>query len=339
MLPLIVLSIFSFANAGYPVPSNYLQHGSYYLQHGGAYVPYQDQHVPVIVNGVPVETPEVQQAKVEHFAAVAKAKAIAAQNLKTQVIYAGNHNTGHYDNTQYHGNTDHTGHSSEYAGHSYVNVNGKSHGWRYKRSIDLGWNQIQHIPHITKEGVPLETPEVQLAKAQHQQAVHLAHLEHQKWQPENGWTQPQVNSWAPQSSGWRKPTETSYKINHGSSYHNQYHGPQHYPVLDKHGVPLETPEVNLAKLQHYAAVQQANSKQALNPWQEEQNGWANNAWTAPQSDGWTNAYLPTYNQHIPKILPNGVPEDTYEVQAARAQHLLAHAQEKSKHAGWEQPQW
>lgn len=46
-----------------------------------------EQHVPVIKDGVPVETPEVQAAKAQHYAAVAKASALASKNYYEKPIY------------------------------------------------------------------------------------------------------------------------------------------------------------------------------------------------------------------------------------------------------------
>lgn len=72
--------------------------GSDYIQ--PVYKPQvQSEHVPVIKDGVPVDTPEVQQAKAEHFALYAKAAA-AAEAAKAQRQQA-----GHYDDGDYHRHT------------------------------------------------------------------------------------------------------------------------------------------------------------------------------------------------------------------------------------------
>lgn len=76
-----------------------------------------------------------------------------------------------------------------------------SHGQqhRYRRSAGE-WAQPKyqgpiHVPHITDKGVPVETPEVQKAKWQHQQALieaeAHAHASGQDEEDHSGWEQEQ----------------------------------------------------------------------------------------------------------------------------------------------------
>ncbi|XP_044758197.1 uncharacterized protein LOC123316274 [Coccinella septempunctata] len=190
---------------------------------------------------VPVDTPEVQKAKISHFKAFAAALARASAPRKQQ---------------QQH---------------------------RYRRSASE-WAEPKyqgpiHVPHITKEGVPADTPEVQKAKYLHEQALHqaaaLAHAsgngeeDHSAWKEEQGH---QVYG-PPQSAGWPSaPVHTSYKVNH--EHIQKWHGPEHMPVLDHSGVPIDTPEVQHARKAHLAALAAESEKhkgwQPEQQWQEEQ---------------------------------------------------------------------
>lgn len=79
------------------------------------------------------------------------------------------------------------------------------------------------------------------------------------------------------------------------------------PVALHNGVPVDTPEVQLAKAAHLAAHAAARAGHHL---------YKRSLYGGP----W--AYAP---QHVPVIV-NGVPVDTPEVQHAKAAHLAAHAQ-------------
>lgn len=105
-----------------------------------AYAP-QPQHVPVIVNGVPVETPEVQHAKAAHYAAHAEALGHAPSNgapIDTPEVQLAK--AAHY-----------AAHSAARAGHPVV-------------------PQPIHVP-IIHNGVPVDTPEVQHARSSHYAAL------------------------------------------------------------------------------------------------------------------------------------------------------------------------
>lgn len=118
-LQFLVVCAFAVANAEYVTPnyqansivsthgssivpgSSYVTQAYYHGGAGGNYVQQvyrpqvQSEHVPVIKNGVPVDTPEVQQARAEHFALYAKAAA-AAGAAKAQRQQAGQYDDGDY---------------------------------------------------------------------------------------------------------------------------------------------------------------------------------------------------------------------------------------------------
>jgi hypothetical protein len=168
-------------------------------------------HVPVIKDGVPLETPEVQHAKAKHFAALAEAQAQPGYGQ-------------HYDEPE------------QYNNHHHQEVAPYHHEKKYSGPI--------HIP-IIKDGVPLETPEVQHAKAKHFAAFHDAPYHHA----------PVHHAPAPHHH------EAPYHHHQEAApYHHEkpYSGPIHVPVI-KDGVPVETPEVQHAKHAHYAALAEAHA--------------------------------------------------------------------------------
>uniref|UniRef100_A0AAG5DWI8 Uncharacterized protein n=1 Tax=Anopheles atroparvus TaxID=41427 RepID=A0AAG5DWI8_ANOAO len=198
-------------------------------------------YAPVVLghNGAPIETPEVQAAKAAHFAAHAAAKA----RLHKRSLYA-------------------------------------SYPWSYGAAapVVLGHN-----------GVPLDTPEVAHAKAEHA-AAHAA---------------ARANAHA------AAPALTHSHAIHATHFAHApaAHYPQHVPII-KNGVPVETPEVQHAKAAHFAAVAKAG-------------GYA---------PAHAHSYYP---QHIP-VIHNGVPVETPEVQHAKSAHFAALA-EASARAGWSGP--
>lgn len=100
---------------------------------------------------------------------------------------------------------------------------------RYKRDFSL---YEQHVPVITKDGVPEDTLEVQQARNEHL-------LAHAKAKQQNFW-----KDYAP-----IEDSNVNYIVQHDSDG-QKYHGPLHVPILDKNGVPIDTPEVQEARRQH-----------------------------------------------------------------------------------------
>nr|XP_029711297.1 cuticle protein 18.7-like [Aedes albopictus] len=134
---------------------------------------------------IPADTPEVAAAKAAHFAAHAHVAAKAAP-----------------------------------AGHHW-----DPHGAPVQK-----WHGPIHIPQI-HNGVPVETPEVQHAKAFHAAAY------------------AKVNAYPHHAPA---PHYAPAPVAHGPAHHGgggAWHGPQHVPVIHN-GVPVETPEVQHAKAAH-----------------------------------------------------------------------------------------
>lgn len=149
-------------------------------------------------------------------------------------------------------------------------------------------------------GVPVDTPEVQHEKAAHFAAVSRALA----GQPGHH-AAPAYHS-APAYQPHYAPAPVHY---------NHYaHQPAPAPV---NGVPQETAEVAHAKAKHLAAVAEAKSKI----------GYGGH-YSAP-------AYHSAPAAHHYPIINNGVPQETYEVQAAKAKHFAAvhEAQAKAGHSG------
>jgi energy-converting hydrogenase Eha subunit F len=169
----------------------------------------------------------------------------------------------------------------------------------------------QHIPVVGANGVPVDTPEVQHAKAAHYAA-------HAEASARAGFYSPLVHAVSvPAVVQNGLPLDTpevaAAKVKHYSDYAvaAQRNGVNVYPVAYSsvypvvHGsvYPADTPEVQLAKAQHFAAHAAARSGVHLRKRRD----------------------LYAYAQHIPVIGPNGVPVNTPEVQQATAEHLAAHA--------------
>lgn len=150
------------------------------------------------------------------------------------------------------------------------------------------WAYPQHIPVIGPNGVPVETPEVQHAKAAH----FAAHAE------------------AAARSGYGHGHE--YGVVAPVVYHSHAY---EIPKIGPNGVPLDTAEVAHAKAAHFAAHAEAAARNSLHG----HGGWHYRRRRGIYAAPWA------YPQHIPVIGPHGVPIDTPEVQHARAAHLAAHA--------------
>ncbi|XP_021695063.1 histidine-rich protein PFHRP-II-like [Aedes aegypti] len=140
---------------------------------------------------VPADTPEVAAAKAAHFAAHAHVAAHAAP--------AGPH-------------------------------------WDHHDAPAQKWHGPIHIPQI-HNGVPVETPEVQHAKAFHAAAY------------------AKVSAYPHHA-----PAPHHAPVAHAPAHHGAgaWHGPQHVPVIHN-GVPVETPEVQHAKAAHLNALASAGA--------------------------------------------------------------------------------
>nr|CAH7746162.1 unnamed protein product [Callosobruchus chinensis] len=235
------------------------------------------QHVPVITpHGVPVETPEVQIAKINHLAAHAQVQ-----------LGAGHHHGVPADTPEV---------AAAKLAHLQT-VAAKRAGYHVAPIA-----AASHVAPLVAAGHPIDTPEVQVAKAAHFAAHAAAH------------------------GHLRKRRALPY--------------PLHYPVIDRNGVPVETPEVQAAKAHHFQEVARIAQRPGQNiPDAVDYNShhysapqyhapqYAATQYSAPQ-------YTPAYYNHAPlrgpggppaQIGPDGQPLETPEVRAAKAAHFAAYA--------------
>ncbi|KAL3267827.1 hypothetical protein HHI36_006960 [Cryptolaemus montrouzieri] len=264
---------------GHPVETPEVQHAkaAHYVAHAQALtrVAHGVPYVPVAHYGIvpgaishdgrPLDTPEVAAAKLKHY----QDYAIAAH--RNSVPAGHGLVLGHVALAGPHPiDTPEVqlAKAAHFAAHAQASARAHGH-YRRRRGI---FAYPQHIPVIDAKGVPVETPEVQAAKA-----FHLA-----------------------------KHAEVSARSGH-LSYVPQVYSPSYpasLPVVSHNGVPLDTPEVAVAKAHHFAAHQQAAAKVgAVSPL----------------------LYAAPYHHGGAVIGPDGRPIETPEVQHAKAAHFAAHA--------------
>ncbi|TMW44957.1 hypothetical protein DOY81_009963 [Sarcophaga bullata] len=247
-------------------------------------------HITLTHEGVPHDTPEVAHAKAAHAAAHAAAAAAA---------YG------------------HGGH-----GHHL-----------YKRSL---WGHGGYAHHVaapvvlTHGGVPVDTPEVQHAKAEHY-AAHakaLGAAVHAHGVPID----------TPEVAHAKAAHFAAHAAaGHGGPSHAIAAHGYHVPVIHN-GVPVDTPEVQHAKAAHFAALAKASSAAV-------HSGGDDGSWDGGHGGSYggapthyaTSAHHENYGPykgplHIP-VIHNGVPVEPAEVQHARAAHLSALAAESHGHGG------
>ncbi|XP_017780676.1 PREDICTED: uncharacterized protein LOC108565630 [Nicrophorus vespilloides] len=171
---------------------------------------------------------------------------------------------------------------------------------------------LQHLAVIGKGGVPIDTAEVQHARAAH--FLHKAEAEaqsgHDYYYEEPSSSYESYNS-APAAQTYGYSTKI---VHEQAAYNNQGYGSsysyeQHVPMIVK-GVPVDTTEVQQARAAHLAA----HASQSYKNYQ------------SPSTSNYGSSY--GYEQHVPMIV-KGVPVDTIEVQHVRAAHLAAHFAAKS----------
>lgn len=153
-------------------------------------------------------------------------------------------------------------------------------------------------------GVPVDTPEVQ-----HEKALHFAAVAAAKSQSYHAPSHYAPSHYAP-----------APQYHHAPAYNHYAHQPAPAPV---NGVPVDTAEVQHEKAKHFALVAEAKSKIGYG---------GHHGHYEP---------APAYHHgpvHYP-VIHNGVPEDTYEVKAAKAKHFAAvhEAQAKAGHHGHYEP--
>ncbi|XP_017776637.1 PREDICTED: uncharacterized protein LOC108562732 [Nicrophorus vespilloides] len=203
-------------------------------------------HVPVVAHGLPVETPEVQHAKIAHFAAHAEANArnavVAHSVVSHEVPVIANGVPVDTVEVQH-----------AKAAHFAAKAEAHARNGDYVHGV-VGYTGVvapvaHHVPAIVN-GVPVDTVEVQHAKAAHYAA---------KAQALNGHYSHGIVGYtgvvAPVAH--HVPVVSTYAHHYAPSV---YTGPQHVPVIDASGVPVETPEVQHAKAVHLAAHVKTASK-------------------------------------------------------------------------------
>jgi hypothetical protein len=255
-------------------------------------------HIPVIKNGVPANTVSVQIARAEHLAAVAKAE---GDDHKPE---------------------EHSEEETEYAKVVYLNKDEKEPKLHllYKRSAGEFYDGKHgyHYPTI-KNGVPVDTAEVQ-----HARAAHLAKLHAEE-----------ANS----------HDDVDEHVYHEDDHHHYEHHEHHEKApLGKDGRVVDTAEVAHAKAEHYAAIAKAGGYATGHDYSDDHDAYNykhedhsdyhyDGKYEHDHSDDhhhYANDYKHEdhadfhydgkYGYHYPTI-KNGVPVDTEEVQHARAAHL------------------
>ncbi|XP_019559880.2 pupal cuticle protein Edg-84A [Aedes albopictus] len=187
--------------------------------------PWAHSYSPVVLghNGAPLETPEVQAAKAAHFAAHAEAKA----RLHKRSLYT---TSWKYV----------PAHAPEIKPAHYAQPAPAAPHYDHHHEAPLQkWHGPIHIP-VIHNGVPVETPEVQHARAFHASA--------------------HVHGYAPaheQYPGTPAAHEDQTK-------YGPWKGPVHIPVIHG-GVPVETPEVQHAKEAHLNALASAHAAASHGP--------------------------------------------------------------------------
>ncbi|GAB0089481.1 hypothetical protein DMENIID0001_040260 [Sergentomyia squamirostris] len=243
-------------------------------------------HVPVIKHGVPTETPEVRHAKAHLLEKLAEAK-----------------KHSHYHHEEEENKWSNDGH------HYHVEEHHNEHHHHQPK-----WTGPVHVP-VIEHGVPTETPEVRHAKA------HLL----KKFAEAKSHPQYHEEKEHHSHGGWSDNHQYAEEYHHGN---HRWTGPIHVPVLDKHGVPTETPEVRHAKAHLLKKFAEAKAHPEYHSHEEEHHskhhgGWSDNHQYAKQH-GWTGPI------HVPVLDKHGVPTETPEVRHAKA-HLLKKIAEAKAH--------
>jgi hypothetical protein len=208
------------AKAGQPADVHHA-HGHSDIKYDGKY----GYASPVIVNGVPVDTPEVQHAKAAHFAKITQITGIVRDTPEVQHAKA-----------------------AHFAAVAEAKARAHHH---HKRSADY-----YHVP-VIHNGVPVDTPAVQHAKAAHF-AAHAAaqghghydaghyddhHHEDIKYDGKYGYASPVIVNGV--------PVDTP-EVQHAKAAHFA-------KITQITGIVQDTPEVQHAKAAHFAAVAKAQA--------------------------------------------------------------------------------
>ncbi|XP_036344478.1 histidine-rich protein PFHRP-II-like, partial [Rhagoletis pomonella] len=254
-----------------------------------SYVPYAQhypQHIPVLTHdGVPVDTPEVQHARAEHYAAYAAAAAAAAAHPDPHDPHV--HHL--YKRSLY-------GHSWNYAHQNALSHIPLTHGGVPVDTPDVQAAKAEHFAAHARalghsahaHGAPVDTPEVAHAKAAHYSAHAAARAGHSIGHavPAHGYHIPVIHNGVPvetpevqhaKAAHYAAVVEASARAGHGGSHDEGRHydgrwdgpydggyagsykhpGPIHIPIIHN-GVPIEPPEVQHARAAHLNALAAAS---------------------------------------------------------------------------------
>lgn len=210
------------------------------------------------------------------------------------------------------------------------------------------WTAYSHQVALGHNGAPIETPEVQAAKAAH----FAAHAEAKSRLHKRSASWGYVPADTPEVSAAKAAhfaAHAAVKSGHGpvapiAAHHQHWdhhsaqaekpwHGPIHIPVIHK-GVPVEPKEVQHARVAHAAAYAKVQGHQDYSHYAPAQDHYEGHHEEAKSYGAWHGP------QHVP-VIHNGVPVETPEVQHAKASHLnaLASAGAHSGYAPASAPAW
>ncbi|XP_060528683.1 cuticle protein 18.7-like [Cylas formicarius] len=186
------------------------------------------------------------------------------------------------------------------------------------------------VPALGHNALPLDTPEVAAAKVQHYHDFAVA-------AQRNGVHVPIA---APLISGYPVDTpevqlaKAAHFAAHAEaaragpgSYLGHYrrrrdvYGGYHIPVIGPNGVPVEPPAVQAARARHLAALSEANVRGSAAP-----HGYTAAAYSSPSEHRYYGPYA--------EIGPDGQPQETQAVRAAKAHHFAAYSAALSGNLGY-----
>lgn len=222
-----------------------------------------------------------------------------------------------------------------------------SAGWAPAGPVLGGYKGPQHVP-VIHDGVPVETPEVQHAKAAHFSALaeaasrpgyqalepspheeysgnqhgggHAGYSFHSQHNPAPVHHAPAPVHYAPAPVHHAPAPVHHAPVNYApkAHIHPAYETSNVLPAIAHDGSPLDTPEVEQAKHHHFAEFSKALAATAPHqPEEPQQHYHSQPAHHYRRRRG-------LYSAHIPVINHHGVPVEPVEVQHARAAHLAAY---------------
>lgn len=238
---------------------------------------HKEEHHPIIHDGVPLDTPEVQHARAEHLAAVAEAKAHAGPEEHYESHY--DHHEEHVEIPQEHHHEEHHGtgysiqHISAHHGHGHEeheeHTSVVHHPHTVPHHTHPAYETSHHEPIVDHDGKPLDTPEVEKAKALHFAEVHKALARLHEHGHGHSLHRRDLGDYALHVED---DHSHGYELhqNHAPVYgHQESHYHHEVPQIGHDGKPLDTAEVEHAKALHFHAHQEALARVAHAKQQEQ----------------------------------------------------------------------